>query len=392
MVLKNVLVLSILGVSFFGCCEAQKIVQLQKQIKQQNINLQNVQSQLEKQKKLEAQREIEERRKIQLDLKASKDEKIFVREYTYQASEDDNKNSSREKAIMQLKMEFLEEIETHIKNSIDKKSLVLYSSEIKSISALITRLEILDEKYHKKNYWIKAVVRINEKHVSQLILEIVYTNEKRLNEIFIEKQRQFDLKALEISKKLVEQEIVNKAQRKEIKKMKKQLIEYKKEEKRTYQAEFERKNVLIEKLNKKNSSQFNRKLGNLKNEWLGTKKILCSFDKRTSKRDIEEISGEKMEKTFPDSSSSSFSSYYYYYSEIRKDKTTEQNYSYRFKCSSHGRYNQKYINNDMHHNNYRERVCPNTLLQSELNFNCIYFAFEGDFMTSRGGCNSEIYR
>ncbi len=233
MVLRNILVLSVLGGSFFGCGNAEKVAQLQKQMEEQNQNLQNVQSQLEleKQKKLEEQRQVEEHRKIKLDLKASKDDKIFVREYTYRASEDDSKNSSRQKAITQLKVKLSEEVGTHIESylSIDKKSLngVSYksiNSEIKSISASITKLEILDEKWDGKNYWIKASVRVNEKQTSQLILEAIRAkaNEKdvqRLNKVLAEQQRQLDLKnaeALKTSKKLVAQEIVNEARKKRL--------------------------------------------------------------------------------------------------------------------------------------------------------------------------------
>ncbi len=46
----------------------------------------------------------------------------------------------------------------------------------------------------------------------------------------------------------------------------------------------------------------------------------------------------------------------------------------------------------MHHENYKFRACPDKLLQSELSYNCIYFAFENDLMASRGGCNSEVYK
>jgi hypothetical protein len=87
-----------------------------------------------------------------------------------------------------------------------------------------------------------------------------------------------------------------------------------------------------------------------------------------------------MERT---SSNYSKKDYMNYYSETRKDRTTGQNYSYML-WSLYG-------HNDMHHINYKQRICPNTLLQSELSFNCIYFAFEGDLMASRGGCNSGVY-
>jgi hypothetical protein len=151
--------------------------------------------------------------------------------------------------------------------------------------------------------------------------------------------------------------------------MKEQLIEYQKEEIKQkeeeikYSSELERKKALVRKLNKKNGTKFDKKLNSLKMEWLGTKEILCSFDERTSKRDIEEISGKKLIKenySYHDSGYS-FSADHEYYSETRKNIRTGQNYSYKFKCSGGSDYNYEYKTNDMHHKNYNQRVCPQTL-------------------------------
>jgi septal ring factor EnvC (AmiA/AmiB activator) len=161
----------------------------------------------------------------------SKNDKIFIREYTYNASEDDSKNSSRNKAISQLKSILSEEVGTHIESSLDIKdtskkgvSTSYVKSEINSLSASITKLKILDEKWNGVTYYVKASVKINEEQTMMLLIEAIKAKAskkdiKRLNKILKEQNGHLDKsysKIQQLQKKLVLQEVKNQASKSEL--------------------------------------------------------------------------------------------------------------------------------------------------------------------------------
>jgi len=251
-----------------------------------------------------------------IKIQPTSQDKIFIREYTYLASENDSKNSSRRKAIEELKLLLSQEVGTHIENylEIEEKNVngVTYTSinsEIKSLSSSITKLKILDENWNGRKYWIKASVRINEKRTIELILEALKSKAsekdvKRLNKILAEQKRELENRSSEVSdinKKLVSQEIVNEARKNEVLKMKKELVKFQEEEllqkkeEEKYSSELERKKALIKKLNKKTKN----KVEKMKKEWLAKVELLCSFDIGTSKKDIEEIAGVRFSSYNP---------------------------------------------------------------------------------------------
>jgi hypothetical protein len=77
-------------------------------------------------------------------------EETFIRTYTYQASEADSKLTARTIAPQQVKTELLSELGTHVSslvkqiNSSDGKKMG--SIEIETLSAGISKVEILEEK------------------------------------------------------------------------------------------------------------------------------------------------------------------------------------------------------------------------------------------------------
>jgi len=164
----------------------------------------------------------------QIEIKPSDEDKIFTREYTYNSSEDDSKNSSRKKAIHQIKILLTEEIGTHIESylEIKKKNIngTSYKSirqEIQSLSAGITKVKVLKEKWNGKTYYIKASVRVNEKRTMELLLQAIKAKSsqkdvKRLNKILAEQKNllsQQNSKVQSINKKLISQEILNEARK-----------------------------------------------------------------------------------------------------------------------------------------------------------------------------------
>jgi len=234
----------------------------------------------------------------QIEIKPSADDKIFIREYTYRSSEDDSKNSSRRKAITQLKTLLSEEVGTHIESylEIQKQSRngVAYKSinqEIKSLSSAITKLKILDEKWDGRKYWIKASVRINEKRTMEMLLTAIKSkaNEKdikRLNRILAEQKRELENKNYQVSrinKKLVAQEIMNEARKNEVLKMKKQLIHFQKEE------------IEAKKEEKRYSSELDKlraKVRKVKSRVQKESKKACLMEKGMTKRDVVGMIGK----------------------------------------------------------------------------------------------------
>ncbi len=158
-----------------------------------------------------------------INIAPSKEDKVIVRHYTYMASEDDSRNSSRKKAIQQIKTLLSEEIGTHIEsyltiNEIEENGVnhKVIKQEISSLSAGITQLKVISESWDGKQYDIEASVSINIKQAMALLLEAIKakSSEKdvaRLNKVLAEQEaalKNSNNVIAEMNKKLVVQEIL----------------------------------------------------------------------------------------------------------------------------------------------------------------------------------------
>lgn len=117
-----------------------------------------------------------------IELKSSKYDKIFIREYTYISTPSDTRLSSKIKAISWLKSLLAEEVGTVIESNINisnSNGNEYIKSEINSLSVNITKLKILHEKWNGKSYYIKAKVKINEKRTLQLLADVVKASGKQ---------------------------------------------------------------------------------------------------------------------------------------------------------------------------------------------------------------------
>lgn len=194
-----------------------------------------------------------------VEVSQSKNDKVFTREYTYNASDDDSKNSAREKALSQLKALLSEEVGTHIQSSLNMQDTIkngvkteYIKSEINSLSASITKLKILNEKWNGKTYYVKADVKLNEDETMNLLLEAIKAKAsekdiKRLNKILNEQNSHLDKsyeKIQELQKKLVLQEIQNKASIQELEDTKVKLQELQTlKEKYEYQKQLQKNEI-----------------------------------------------------------------------------------------------------------------------------------------------------
>jgi len=95
--------------------------------------------------------------------------KTFVKEYTYQASEDDSRNSSRITALREVKRRLLEELGTYLESVTEVKNFQLTKDEITSLTAGIVKTEIVNEKWDGQTYWIKTKISADEGDVIKSI-------------------------------------------------------------------------------------------------------------------------------------------------------------------------------------------------------------------------------
>jgi len=108
----------------------------------------------------------------------------YIREYTHKASDADSKISSRTIAINQVKTLLLQEIGTYIHHqiSISKDSLgSVYSHEdIQAITAGVTQVNILDEQWDGKSYYLKAQIDVDRSEIIKAIYKLQGSEEKQL--------------------------------------------------------------------------------------------------------------------------------------------------------------------------------------------------------------------
>src|SRR5258708_39625966 len=107
-------------------------------------------------------------------------EKTFVKEYAYKANELDSKVSCRAIAINQLRSMLLNELGVYVESeSILKTSDVSgkfsqdFVENIATISAGITKLEVLDEKWNGETFWMKATITIDKNSLEESLKELV---------------------------------------------------------------------------------------------------------------------------------------------------------------------------------------------------------------------------
>lgn len=78
--------------------------------------------------------------------------KTFIKEYTYQASEDDSRNSSRIIALREVKRILLEELGTYLESVTEVQNFQLTKDQITMLTAGIVQTEIVDEKWDGRTY------------------------------------------------------------------------------------------------------------------------------------------------------------------------------------------------------------------------------------------------
>lgn len=104
--------------------------------------------------------------------------KIFVEEYTYQASEADRKVSSRVIALEKVKRLLLEELGTYLESEPEVKNFHLTKDQIVILTAGIVSPEIIDEKWDGKKYSLKAKITADPKDAAKAINKLRQDSQK----------------------------------------------------------------------------------------------------------------------------------------------------------------------------------------------------------------------
>ena len=101
----------------------------------------------------------------------SAETKTFIKEYTYQASDEDSKNSSRTIALREVKRLILEELGTYLESQTEVQNFKLTKDQIVTLTAGIVQTELIEEKWNTENlkYWLKAKITADSSEVIKTI-------------------------------------------------------------------------------------------------------------------------------------------------------------------------------------------------------------------------------
>jgi len=102
----------------------------------------------------------------------------YIKEYTYQASEDDSRNSSRVTAMREVKRLLLEELGTYLESVTEVKNFQLTKDQITALTAGIVKTEVVSEKWDGHTYWIKTKIVADERDVIKSIDSLRKDREK----------------------------------------------------------------------------------------------------------------------------------------------------------------------------------------------------------------------
>jgi tetratricopeptide (TPR) repeat protein len=104
--------------------------------------------------------------------------KTFVKEYTYQASEIDSKVSCRTIAFEQLKRLLLEELGTYLESMTEVKNFQLTKDQITTLTAGIVGAEIISEKWDGVSYYMKAKITADPQEVATSVDKLRHDTQK----------------------------------------------------------------------------------------------------------------------------------------------------------------------------------------------------------------------
>ncbi len=106
----------------------------------------------------------------------------FQKEYTYQAGDEDSKNSSRTIALREVKRLLLEEIGTYLESITEIRNFQLTKDQVTSLTAGIVKTEIINERWDGKTYYIKVNINTDPDEVVKSI-DILRKDKEKTKEL-----------------------------------------------------------------------------------------------------------------------------------------------------------------------------------------------------------------
>lgn len=112
-------------------------------------------------------------------------EKTFIKEYSYKASEMDSKYSCRIIAVNQIRSILLEEIGVYVEteqllktSEVGAKFSQDFLETITTVTAGITKLNVLDEKWDGETYWLKAEITVDLDSFNESLNQLINDRQK----------------------------------------------------------------------------------------------------------------------------------------------------------------------------------------------------------------------
>ncbi len=122
------------------------------------------------------------------------EQKKIVKEYSYQAGEQDSKSTSRVLAMTQIKRLVLEEAGSYITSTTKVKDFQIESDQITAMSAGIVNLNVIDESWDGKVFYMKAEATIDTDDIAKK-LENIAQNQDVIGELESTQQKIDELEA-----------------------------------------------------------------------------------------------------------------------------------------------------------------------------------------------------
>lgn len=130
-------------------------------------------------------------------------EKIFIKDYSYRASDIDSKVSSRTIALEQVKRLLLEELGTYLISETEVKNYQITKDQITTFTAGIVATTIIDEKWDGHTYYLKAKITADPKEVAKSVDALKRDNETSKELAAVKKKAEDAMNELEKLRKIV---------------------------------------------------------------------------------------------------------------------------------------------------------------------------------------------
>ena len=104
--------------------------------------------------------------------------KTFIRDYTYQASEADSKQSCRILATEQVKRLLLEELGTYLESHTEVVDSELTKDQITTLTAGVVKTQIVKESWNGHEYWLQAKMDADPDEVAASIAKLSKDRQK----------------------------------------------------------------------------------------------------------------------------------------------------------------------------------------------------------------------